>query len=265
MLGSLLPLASPSGIPRRGDAGGGGASLGVTAVWGGNGGGGGGQAGPGRVAERCRPGWESPPPRPPAGRCRHLVRCAPAPPGSGRSGSALPRSGHGGPGAIPGWRPETQPRRCPARNTGMWSCSRVCKVLDGLVCPPSSRLCSTRPGVSPFLSAAGKLALALSPLALDFTPSEDRSRSSHPAQTSLESRGASGFGPGSVFASQGTAADRRIAEIFPSGWPKSLLRTGSGAGVVLGSPRRSRKVVSCFNVYSPYRKCHQKATSVLCG
>lgn len=47
MLGSLLPLASPSGIPRRGDAGGGGASLGVTAVWGGNGGGGGGRLAPG--------------------------------------------------------------------------------------------------------------------------------------------------------------------------------------------------------------------------
>lgn len=101
----------------------------------------------------------------------------------------------------------------------MCSRSRVCKILDGLVCPSSSRLpvkrwsSSSLPAMSPFLNPARILALALSPLALGFASSEDRSRSSHPAQTSLESRGASGFGSRGVFASQDPARDEDCGDL----------------------------------------------------
>jgi len=86
------------------------------------------------------------------------------------------------------------------------------------------------PGVSPCLSPAGKLPLAPSPLAPDSTSPGDRSRSSHPALTFPESRGGSGFSSRSALAGRDTAEEGRLAEIFPSGWPKCPLRTGSGAG-----------------------------------
>lgn len=87
-----------------------------------------GQAGPRRGAEPCRPGWASPPWALPT-----FHSLCPSEPGSGRTGTVLPRSGHGGPEATAGSCLEMQARRSPVRDTGMWSRSRVCKLFDRLV------------------------------------------------------------------------------------------------------------------------------------
>lgn len=91
-----------------------------------------GQAVLGRGPEHGRLGWPSPPWSP--AELRHSkrpltdwtlpTRCDPTPSGSGPSGSALQRSGRGGPGASPESRPGTQPHRFPVGNSDMWSCLR---------------------------------------------------------------------------------------------------------------------------------------------
>lgn len=88
------------------------------------------------------------------------TRCDPTPSGSRPAGSAV--SAHAG-------------------HVVMFA---VCKISDGLGCPPSCRLPVKRS--IPLLCSERKLALALRPLAPDFTPSENRSWSSQPTQTSLK-------------------------------------------------------------------------------
>lgn len=123
-----------------------------------------------------------------------------------------------------------------------------------LMCPPPTLLCH------PFSDLRGNSEFPCSRLSLGTDPGA-------PVQHRIpEPRGAR-FVSESVFESQDTARKPSIAEIFPSGWPNCLLRTGLGAGGMLGSSCSSRKVVvvPSFSVYSPHCKCHQNATLVLCG